>query len=210
MRYWELAGEIEYRKLLWSGVILAGLGANVLMAGLGFALDRQPLLAVRTSARGDSDLVELPGRVPARPEEAERFVEQVASRTFGWDEDRKASNRAYVGARVTAAVLERMKRVVPAYEASLKDRVSGRVDADVRITHVIGEQAPFQVEIHTDIEFSGEYTPPGLGERDPGNARRERYAFLFTVAQGARTPVNPAGLVVTDIARVSLGQGASS
>lgn len=28
MRYWELAGEIEYRRLLWSVVILGGLAAE--------------------------------------------------------------------------------------------------------------------------------------------------------------------------------------
>lgn len=205
MRYWELAGEVEYRKLLWSGVILAGLAANVALAGLGFALDRRPVLAVRTSPAGDADLVEIPARVAARPAQAERFVEQLASRMLGWDEDRKASNRAYVEERVTSAVLDRMARLVPAYEVSLRGRVVGRVDADVRVTRVIGEEAPFQVEIHTDIEFSGEYTPPGLGEKDPRNARREAYAFLFTVAESARTPGNPAGLVVTDMARVSLG-----
>jgi len=210
MKYWEIAGEIEYRKLLWSGVILAGLAANLLLTGLGFALDRRPLLAVRTSPAGDCDLVELPGQVPAPPQAAERFVEQLASRMFGWDEDRKASNRDYVSARVTASVAGRMRQIVPAYETSLRGKVTGRVDADVRITRVIGEHAPYQVEIHTDIEFSGEYTPPGLGERDPRNARRESYAFLFTVRESDRTPRNPAGLVVSDLARVSLAAGAAS
>lgn len=208
MRYWELAGEVEYRKLLWSAIVLAGIAANAVLVGLGFELDRRPVLAVRTTAAGDSDLVELPARVPSRPAVAERFVEQLASRMFGWDEDRKANNREYVRDRVAGAVFERMRAIVPAYEASLQGKVAGRVDAEVRITRVIGEEAPFRVEIHTDIEFSGEYVPPGLGERDPKNARKEKYAFLFTVEEGRRTPRNPAGLMVTELTRVSLGAGA--
>lgn len=210
MRYWELAGEVEYRKLVWSAVILAGLAANGMVVGLGFELDRRPVLAVRTTATGESDLVELPDAVAARPHMAERFVEQLSSRMFGWDEVRKAANREYVQERVRGEVFERMRQLVPAYEASLRDDVAGRVDAEVQITRVIGEEAPYQVEIRTDIEFSGDYAPPGLGERDPENARRESYAFLFTVAEERRTPTNPAGLVVTELARVSLGEGASS
>lgn len=231
MKYWDLKGEGDFKKALLGAALVLGCVANVAVAGFTLVVKRGPHYAVRTDREGHSDLLVLPAGVAptfviargsggekllvladgARPTllESQHFLEILIIRLFAWDDATKESDRSFVLPKLSASVRERLPQLVPGYARSLEAGLKGRVDVDVETTRVVSAALPYQIEVRLSVEFSGGYLPPGLGEKDADNPRKETYGFLFELSEAGRSRENPTGLLVTGITPVQL-QGEAS
>ena len=208
-RYWELAGEGEFKKLRASLMLTVLCVANVGMAVVHLQEMVEPRYAIRTDLAGHADVIYLDEAKTPRDEEMLEFVKQFAFRAFSWTPSTAEEDWEYVESRVTPGLSKRLPSLIPGFqmatEASARNASSPRISVRIDDIRLRDNRKPLRVELLLALNFwKKESLPAALGHVDPDADGWRRYGVVVQLSQVQRSLGNPNGLLVADIQRVRL------